>query len=271
MKKTHKVIMLPTEKASIYLHQGKLYNNKTTMHIPDGKQIPQHLYILSSETIQEGDWYIDSLVHPNLITEPLQMKGWCSKKNQIIQSTVGTTSPVSTSKKVIATTDILFTSTKDMVNPYVLQIPPSFLPIFVEAYNEANIGGVSVTSLEVELEYNSMYVKGNYQNKCSLCGELFMNTDKLGFVCSKHDELKTTKSNEVIISLPLTLDNTQLASEQFSIEIERNKNVKIYSREEILERLSYNKLRTRFNSKSGMFLNKKTTAAIIEWIEENLK
>ena len=53
MKNIH---ILPTDKARLYIHQGKLYDNKKTMHIPDGKQIPHQIYITSDEEIKEGDW-----------------------------------------------------------------------------------------------------------------------------------------------------------------------------------------------------------------------
>lgn len=56
MKKECKYIFLPTEESSIYLHNETMYDNTTTMHIPDGKQIPQHIYVLSDEEIKNGDW-----------------------------------------------------------------------------------------------------------------------------------------------------------------------------------------------------------------------
>ncbi|HPQ80035.1 MAG TPA: hypothetical protein PLG47_06245, partial [Candidatus Dojkabacteria bacterium] len=222
MRKTHPIVMLPTEKAeksntSIYLNHHSKQLILGWMNARSTNQTPQHLYILSSETIQEGDWYIDNLVHPNLITEPLQMKCWCNKQTGIIQSTVGTTSPVSTSKKIIATTDKslnqlgIMCADKSKAQPCINipQIPESFLPIFVEAYNS----GKPIT--EVELEYTT---DNNIEGYPEFGG---------------NGILKTTESNEVIISLPLTLDNIQLASEQFSMEIERNKNVKMYSRDEV--------------------------------------
>ncbi len=45
--------------------------------------------------------YLDSLVHPNLITYPLVMQGFCDADKKIIQSNSGTTSPVATSRKII--------------------------------------------------------------------------------------------------------------------------------------------------------------------------
>jgi hypothetical protein len=53
MKNLH---VIPTEKSRLYIHQGKLYDNSRTMHIPDGTQIPQHIYITSDEPIKEGDY-----------------------------------------------------------------------------------------------------------------------------------------------------------------------------------------------------------------------
>jgi len=56
MKNIH---LLPTEKARLYIHQGKLYDNKKTMHIPDGTQIPQHIYITNDEEIKVVEYGID--------------------------------------------------------------------------------------------------------------------------------------------------------------------------------------------------------------------
>jgi hypothetical protein len=57
MKNVH---ILPTDKARLYIHQGKLYDNKKTMHIPDGTQIPQHIYITSDGEIKEGDYIFET-------------------------------------------------------------------------------------------------------------------------------------------------------------------------------------------------------------------
>jgi hypothetical protein len=58
MKNIH---ILPTDKARLYIHQGKLYDNKKTMHIPDGTQIPHHIYITNDEDIKEGDWFYNTI------------------------------------------------------------------------------------------------------------------------------------------------------------------------------------------------------------------
>ena len=63
--------------------------------------IGRKLIITTSKTIKEYDMYLDDLVHPNLITYPLIMQGFCDSQNKIIQSNSGTTSPVTTSRKII--------------------------------------------------------------------------------------------------------------------------------------------------------------------------
>ena len=63
--------------------------------------IDRKLIITTAKTIKKDDIYLDSLVHPNLITYPLVMQGFCDANKKIIQSNSGTTSPVATSRKII--------------------------------------------------------------------------------------------------------------------------------------------------------------------------
>ena len=63
--------------------------------------IGKKLIITTAKTIKEYDMYLDDLVHPNLITHPLVMQGFCDADNKIIQSNSGTTSPIATSRKII--------------------------------------------------------------------------------------------------------------------------------------------------------------------------
>jgi len=65
--------------------------------------IGRKLIITTAKTIRKNDMYLDSLVHPNLITYPLVMEGFCDADKNIIQSNSGTTSPVTTSRKIILT------------------------------------------------------------------------------------------------------------------------------------------------------------------------
>ena len=88
------VVMLESNMSFLYLHGNKLYNSRTTMHIPDGKQIPQHIYILSIDEadIKAGDLCFNS--YDKRIWEyqpaPCPMPYWGNK---------------TTLSKIIATTD----------------------------------------------------------------------------------------------------------------------------------------------------------------------
>jgi hypothetical protein len=106
MKNIH---LLPTDKARLYIHQGKLYDNKKTMHIPDGKQIPHQIYITNDEKPKSEDW------HLNIVT------------NKISKYNIGLLNPNrSNYKKIILTTD------KDLIKDNVQAIDDTFLEWFVQ-------------------------------------------------------------------------------------------------------------------------------------------
>jgi len=163
MKKKHKVVMLPTEKAIglalgisgvLHLESAHIENNQYRNH---------NLYILSDEEIKEGEecW----LVCKDAITSHLFLSsgglnhsfGWNEKGTNSFYT-------AEKCKKVIATTDESLILRQGAIEPNSVdgtpikltsllpQIPESFLPIYVKVYNEANVGGVDVTSLEVKLE-----------------------------------------------------------------------------------------------------------------------
>lgn len=97
------IFLLPTNEPS-RLHGMFNHDELGLSKEPLNWRDSRHLYITSNDEIKEGDYYLDDLVHPRLITEPLKHSGYVTE-TQIIQSYQGTTSPVSTSKKIILTTD----------------------------------------------------------------------------------------------------------------------------------------------------------------------
>jgi len=225
MKTTHKIVMLPTEKADskmmsnmIMKYKSKLYLYHDSKYEYD-KALPFYLYILSDEEIKEGDWYVwlgNKQICQAIGYRETDMDGLNAhvKANDVV--------------KIIATTDKslkMINAGKDIplhkvsIN-YVPQIPESFLPIFVKAYNEANIGGVSTTSLEVELECKGTMDWG----------------------------IKTTESNEVIISLP---------------------KAKMYSREEV-KSLMRDAMVQMSDWKNKGHTTKSLNPLMDKWIEENL-
>ena len=100
---SHKLTLLRRTKVKLAIHHTvcciALIDNDMKLHWMNKK-----LFITTSKTIKENDMYLDTLVHPKMIQYPLVMWGFCdgsiiSKKT--IQSHSGTTSPVSTSRKIV--------------------------------------------------------------------------------------------------------------------------------------------------------------------------
>ena len=108
MKNIH---VLPTDKARLYIHQGKLYDNKKTMHIPDGTQIPHHIYITNDKEIKESDWFIQ--VNTNKVIKEHPKNGLLIR-------------PQIFDKKIILTTD------PDLIKGDVQAIDDIFLEWFVK-------------------------------------------------------------------------------------------------------------------------------------------
>lgn len=122
MKKEFSIILLPTDKESrIYIEtMGELvYLDET--YLTEGKT-NQHLYILSDEEIEEGEWCLDTI------------------KNKIVKANSVLISDLF--KKIIASTD-------PSLN--LLPISDSFIKEYVKAHNEGK--KIDVVELEVETGY----------------------------------------------------------------------------------------------------------------------
>lgn len=136
MKKTHKVVMLPTEKASdgvMWLNNNtikpslEIYFNKLS------NWAGQHLYILSDEEIKEGDWFYNPATKEVLFASK-DMLSWNSDTTQEHKGW----------KKIVVTTDSLHVFRYD----YLPQIPESFIQAYIKAYNE----GKPITEVDLEIE-----------------------------------------------------------------------------------------------------------------------
>ena len=125
MKNLH---LLPTDKPSrLWITWEKQLGLHPT--ITNSLLDKQHIYITSDEKPEAGHYYFDSLVHFSLINYPLKHSGGEYEnvdKSKIIQSTVGTTSPMNTSSKIILTTD------QDLIKDGVQAIDDEFLEWFVK-------------------------------------------------------------------------------------------------------------------------------------------
>jgi len=137
MKKTVKVVMLPTEKASsLYLNKAELkYTGEEKIALGNTNQ---HLYLVSDDEIKEGDWFL----HPD---------------NVVIKANSQSDHKVYRCKKIIATTDKSLDNVEDCspkdgsANIKLVSRLPQIPKSFVEQYVKAPID-------EVELEYDTFNV-----------------------------------------------------------------------------------------------------------------
>lgn len=146
MKKTFKVVMLPTEKASklFISSRGDLLYGEIDTESEENCGSEQHLYIISDEEIKEGDWVYD--------TFDLDIYQVTSEHLESMDKQVNTLC-----KKVIASTDITlyYTSKKqtEESNYPIPQIPKSFIQAYIKAYNEDK--PITEVDLEVQERFNA--------------------------------------------------------------------------------------------------------------------
>jgi len=144
MKKTVRVVMLPTTKSNkdgdIVLNDAKILEpnqvrlaqlNVLTVY-SDQPCTNQHLYLISDDEIKEGDWYIATDIKSVI---------QCNKVTTYIHGG-STQSPKDLAKKIIATTDNSIN-----VNYPIAEIPESFIQAYIKAYNERS----PITEVAVEV------------------------------------------------------------------------------------------------------------------------
>jgi hypothetical protein len=158
------VVMLPALKESrIEKYEGSLNDEYLVLdRIPNkgrGNSVfkPQHLYILSNDEIKEGDWYVNS--------------GGCLF--QAIKYL-----PLSTDRKIIATTDTSLKSYNQEYDPrsktgrewlYLPQIPQSFIEYFITEFDEGNvITKVMVEYSERDYDFGYQALIVNQNNEISI-------------------------------------------------------------------------------------------------------
>jgi len=249
MKKTHPVVMLPTEKATkLTLQDGIGLYMGDIEEAGNSAWRNQHLYILSDETADEGDYVVvgGKGVRQVVKTDTKDPSKWVvTGESSAVLSFVYR----GACKKIIATTDkslgIKYDKNPEfygsgMFNKKLLfpQIPESFIQAYIKAYNE----GKPIT--EVDLEYEQLCIQTGLP-----CGMTCFNED----TCNMNLQLKTRDDGSVIIHQSKT-----------------------YSRDDVIDKLilfvetcdveaqivHYNVL----NSKTTLYEN----LGFQGWIEENL-
>jgi len=153
MKKTFKVVMLPTNQKVNFAcglqPNGVLKYCSSLSDLGIGK--PQHLYIISDEEIKECDWFIGE-------TGIVKRANKIGKNNAQIHTSDGYAYFKHKSKKIIATTDKSLGITDYRVSPVpnfcdMPRLHESFIQAFVKAYNE----GKPITEVDLEVNESTKY------------------------------------------------------------------------------------------------------------------
>lgn len=134
MKKTYKIVMLPTDNEKPFTGLVKINSVKPHLGYGDMNNDfhnadhihPQHLYIISDQEIKEGDWCIMLDSFGNVFSNAQQ---WLGKG--VLNDGL---------RKIISSTD------KDITpNSFIHE---SFIPVYIKAHNE----GKQITEVELEIE-----------------------------------------------------------------------------------------------------------------------
>lgn len=171
MFKKAKVVMLPSQKANpnLFIHQGLGLKTKTLctgqgkMHHEEmmkcGVSKPQHLYILSDDKIEEGEFGIN--LYSTSIFQVVEVKQDGYNVKWITGGNIGNDiqfDSLALPKKIIATTDTSLTTCQcrkvgyhklSCKQTYNLPQPSqSFIKVFIEEYNKGNV----ITDVMIEYE-----------------------------------------------------------------------------------------------------------------------
>jgi hypothetical protein len=181
MRKTVKVVMLPTENKSQIQKSNTTHRLFYDIDVTNDKTY-QHLYLISDEEIKEGDWYYDVI------------------EKEIFQRTLPEDDQYTHDKKIIATTDKSLTECCKGVHRIgegcnlnnscnfpdcrPAKIPQSFIEAYVKAEGKID---------EVQVEYNEKY----YYNVDELRDRSRRGLQLKYF---KPEFIKTREDNTVIIS-----------------------------------------------------------------------
>ena len=136
MNKTHKVVMLPTQKSKnvgdiVMRPSDRRLATINVLTVDDPQEaINQHIYAISDDKIKKGDWAI----HPS--------KG--------VYQAIRDLDELSGSKKIVASTDAnLFMYLEKFPGRYPLPlIHESFVKVFINAHNN----GKPITEVDLEME-----------------------------------------------------------------------------------------------------------------------
>lgn len=214
MKKTHKVVILPTKEAKenidICKLEGKnnLLITKATIDLT--KEFndfwkPQHLYIISDDEIKEGNWFIGE-------TGIVKRANKIGKNNAQIHTSDGYVYFKHKSKKIVATTDESLQNRVEWTDKgtakersYQIEglpsIPESFIQTYIKTYNESK----PITEVDLEMEEHQDYIWNDEGDTHSLSiktrpdntviihqSKIYSKEDIITFLCDNFLQIRNT-------------------------------------------------------------------------------
>jgi hypothetical protein len=192
MRKELSVILLPTsDMSNIVLFTGSIFNGRLVYtrdtSIRDSDEQDHHLYFLSDEPIEDGDWKYSKAF------------GICKHDDTEMGN-------YDTYKKIIATTDTSLKYIKDknyissvgigILNAFLPQISETFIKTYINFYNDGNVINTlyygNHNGIEYTIENPFFYVDGKNLNK-NKCASKF---------CQMTDYGTCTCTDEKLFTLP---------------------------------------------------------------------
>jgi hypothetical protein len=184
----------------------------------------QHYIIVDDSEIKEGDLYWDSLVSHWENVGCLQMIGYVDKGKTIIQSLVGTTSPVSTSKKITHSTQPLEYVNQKLAFNKIKQLCLLEVEELIYGHSVENIAENAVGHLLNDEERKMGYIEGFNAHK-ELVKDKLLITNKDLFDFLYFAKTHSQYSDEAIVKE--FIDKFLKEQDEWNIEFDENGKIKL--------------------------------------------
>ena len=166
MYKQHQVVLVATNQSKLFIFKNnQLYWDSIGERTTQLNQSPQHIYLLSEEKIEVGDWYYCSDDSFGGLGQHTNQSHRCSNCKKIIASTDKSLS-----------IDIIPTGFKSGVGALshkqtkpLLQIPQSFIKYFITEFNKGHIiDKVNVEYINLEPNEQELILSINQSNEINI-------------------------------------------------------------------------------------------------------
>lgn len=152
MKKTFKMVMLPSKKASgLFMHIGKFMFSPGTKQDNVPETYPQNLFIISDDEIKESDVGIPQCFNESFNNKAIR---YIRKNDKMIDCIVVSDGKAEflTTKHLFDNADKIIASTDKTITPHSW-ISESFVKAYVKAFGE----GVKISEVDLETEEGTKF------------------------------------------------------------------------------------------------------------------